>query len=156
MPAASDPDRPSSGRDDVLLPQTYRPLGPRIAGYVAGGGLLLVFVAMWFSFDDQTKQAIDAFQRGTAIVMLLLGYAALFALTRSRAEARSDGLVVVNGYRKRIYAWEEIVAVRLPQGAPWVTLDLSDGHSASVLGIQGSDGERAKRAVRTLRLLING
>lgn len=156
MPAGSDPDRPSSGRDDVLLPQIYRPLGPRIAGYVAGGALLVVFVAMWFSFDEQTKQAIDGFQRGTAIALLLVGYAALFALVRSRAEARADGLMVINGYRQHHYVWEEIVAVRLPQGAPWVTLDLSNGHTVSVLGIQGSDGERAKQAVRTLRLLIDG
>lgn len=156
MPAASDPDRPSSGRDDVLLPALYRPLGPRIAGYVAGACLLFVFVAMWLTFEDETREAINTFQRGTALTLLLIGYAALFALVRSRAEARHEGLTVVNGYRKRSYDWEEIVAVRLPPGAPWATLDLSDGGTVSVLGIQGSDGARAKQAVRQLRLLING
>ena len=36
----------------------------------------------------------------------------------------------------------------LPPGAPWATLDLSDGTTVSAMGIQGSDGARARRAVR--------
>jgi hypothetical protein len=61
----------------------------------------------------------------------------------------------VNGYRKREYEWPEIVGVHLPPGAPWATLDLSDGSTATALAIQGSDGERARRAVRDLRALAN-
>ena len=53
--------------------------------------------------------------------------------------------MVVNGYRRREYEWAEIVAVHLPPGAPWVTLDLADGDTAPVMGIQGSDGDRAPR-----------
>ena len=78
----------------------------------------------------------------------------LYALIRSRAEAHADRLVVVNGYRRREYAWPEIVAVHMPPGAPWVTLDLADGETASVMGIQGSDGVRAQEAVRTLRRIV--
>jgi len=63
--------------------------------------------------------------------------------------------VVVNGYRRREYEWAEIVAVHLPPGAPWMTLDLSDGTTASALGIQGSDGARARTAVRQLRALLD-
>jgi hypothetical protein len=33
-------------------------------------------------------------------------------------------------------------------------MDLSDGTSISMLGIQGSDGDRAVRAVRELRRLV--
>ena len=54
-----------------------------------------------------------------------------------------------------IYEWAQIVAVRLPQGAPWATLDLADGTTVSVLAIQGSDGDRARDAVRALRSLID-
>ena len=78
----------------------------------------------------------------------------MFALIRSRAVAYADRLVVINGYRRREYEWPQIVAARLPPGAPWVTLDLADGETASVLGIQGSDGTRARTALRELKALV--
>jgi hypothetical protein len=34
-------------------------------------------------------------------------------------------------------------------------LDLADGTTASAMGIQGSDGDRARLAVRQLRALID-
>jgi hypothetical protein len=68
--------------------------------------------------------------------------------------AYADRLVVVNGYVRHEFAWPQIVAARLPPGAPWVTLDLADGETASVLAIQGSDGDRARRAVRELKALV--
>ncbi len=62
---------------------------------------------------------------------------------------------MVNGYRRREYEWAEVLAVHLPRGAPWAVLDLADGTSQSAMGIQGSDGGRAKTAVAELRLLID-
>ena len=84
----------------------------------------------------------------------LLVFSLLYGLIRSRVEAHADRLVVVNGYRRREYAWAQIVAVNLPPGAPWVTLDLADGETAAVMGIQGSDGARAAEAVRELRRIV--
>ena len=63
---------------------------------------------------------------------------------------------MVNGYRRHDYEWAEVLAVHLPPGAPWAVLDLADGTSQSAMGIQGSDGARAQRAVRELRLLLSG
>jgi hypothetical protein len=80
---------------------------------------------------------------------------ALFALVRSRVVAQADRLTVVNGYRRRDFEWAEVIAVRLPPGAPWVTLDLADGNTVAAMGIQGSDGARAKVAVRELRALVD-
>ena len=37
---------------------------------------------------------------------------------------------------------------------PWAVLDLADGTSQPAMGIQGSDGARARRAVAELRLLL--
>jgi hypothetical protein len=62
--------------------------------------------------------------------------------------------VVVNGYRRHELAWPQVVGVHLPPGAPWVTLDIADGTTVSAMGIQGSDGDRARRAVRDLRRLV--
>jgi hypothetical protein len=149
MPAASDPT------GQLTLPHTWRPLGPRIAGAVAGGSLFVITVLLWIGFDDETRASVTPFQRGTVFAMFLLGFLCLHALIRSRVQAQPDRLVVVNGYRRHEYDWAEIVAVRLNPGAPWVSLDLADGSSAAAMGIQGSDGARAKVAVRELRLLLD-
>lgn len=153
MPAGSEggPDVPPQLR----LPHTWRPFGARIAGIIFGAALLFVCVFAWFSFDPETRAAFTIFQRLTLVFLGLLGFAVWFALVRSRVVATDECLVVVNGYRRREYEWAEIVAVHLPPGAPWVTLDLSDGTTASALGIQGSDGERARTAVQQLRGLVD-
>jgi hypothetical protein len=147
MPAGSEPGLPE-------LPVTWRPLGPRVVGIAVGAGLVVICVFSWFTFDEETRQRFTFFQRGTLIALGLLAFALLFALIRSRVEAHRDRLVVVNGYRRREYAWAQIVAVNLPPGAPWVTLDLTDGETVSAMGIQGSDGARAQETVRELRRLV--
>ena len=147
MPAVSEP--PAS------LPHTWRPLGPRIAGAVAGGAVLVVTAFLWFGFDDATRASVTPFQRATVVFLGMVGFAALYALIRSRVDAEMDRLIVVNGYRRREYEWAEVVGVHMPPGAPWVTLDLADGSTASAMGIQGSDGARAKQAVRQLRSLVD-
>ncbi|WP_435741295.1 PH domain-containing protein [Nocardioides sp. SYSU DS0663] len=136
------------------LPRTWRPLGPRVVGTVLGLGLVAVLAAAWLTFDAETRAAFTLLQRATVIGFVLLGLLILFGLMRSRVTAERDRLVVVNGFRRREYSWPQVVAVHLPPGAPWVTLDLADGGTASALGIQGSDGERSRRAVRELRALV--
>jgi hypothetical protein len=125
-----------------------------MAGAVLGGGLLLIVVLTWFGFDPETRAKFTWFQRGTVIFLLLLGFSCWFALVRSRVVAEASRLVVVNGYRRREYDYAEVVGIHLPPGAPWVTLDLADGSTASAMGIQGSDGSRARRAVRELRAVV--
>jgi len=154
MPAGSDVSG-SGNAGDLALPHTWRPFGARVAGVVFGGALLVVCAFAWFSFDAETRAKFTGFQRGTLVFLGLIAFAAWFALVRSRVVAEPDRLVVVNGYRRRELDWAEIVAVHLPPGAPWVTLDLSDGTTMSALGIQGSDGARAHTAVRQLRALVD-
>jgi len=161
MPAASEPAGSAGpgGRPGpfgpVALPHTWRPFGVRVAGTIFGAGLLAVCVMTWVGFDDATRAKFTMFQRGTLIFFGVLAFVVWFALMRSRVVAEASRLVVVNGYRRREYAWPQVVAVRLPPGAPWVTLDLADGTSAAAMGIQGSDGGRAKKAVRELRAVAD-
>ena len=115
---------------------------------------LVICVFSWFTFDEETRERFTLFQRGTLIALGLLAFTLLYGLIRSRVEAHHDRLVVVNGYRRREYAWAQVIAVNLPPGAPWVTLDLADGESAPAMGIQGSDGARAHEAARQLRRLV--
>jgi hypothetical protein len=140
----------------VPLPRHWSPLGPRIMGVGLTVCLIVIVGAGWLAFDPETRAAFTIFQRGTLIFFGLLYLSLMYGLLRSHAVAYPDRLVVVNGYRKRSYEWPQIVAARLPPGAPWVTLDLADGETVSVLGIQSSDGARARRALRELRSLVDG
>ena len=139
----------------MRLPRTWRPLGVRLAGALFGTMLLVVVLAAWFLWDDEIRAKFTFLQKATVIAIGGLFFAAGFALARSRVVAREEGLVVVNGYRRREYEWPELVAVNLPPGAPWVTLDLADGTTVSAMGIQGSDGARARTAVRELRAVLS-
>jgi hypothetical protein len=121
--------------------------------FVLVTGLLVVCVMAWFAFPQSTRDAFTLFQRITMAIITLMILACVHALTRSRVRATAEKLVVVNGYRRRELAWAQIVAVRMPPGAPWARLDLTDGSEISAMGIQASDGARAKDAVRDLRRL---
>ena len=138
----------------VDLPHTWRPLGVRLAGAIFGGALLVVTAFAWFSFDQSVRDRFTTLELVTVIGLGLMFYAAGYALARSRVVATTDNLVVVNGYHRHVYAWAEVVAVSLPPGAPWAVLDLADGTSASAMGIQGSDGTRARAQVRELRTVL--
>jgi hypothetical protein len=156
MPAGSDRPR-GSGAASALpsLPHTWRPLGVRIA--VVGVGLVLVVVcaAAWFGFDESVRDRFSFLQRLTLVLfgagLALCGW----ALGRARVTADMEGLVVVNGFRTRQLAWEEVIAIHLPEGAPWATLDLADGTTMSAMAFQGSDGRRAADGVRAVRALID-
>ncbi len=154
MPAASDPS-PATGPAGVpALPRTWRPLGPRVVGIAVTVALVAVVAVGWFGLDDETRSKFTPFQLGTLVFFGLIYLALMHMLIRSRAVADTEHLVVVNGYRRHEYPWAFIVAARLPPGAPWVTLDLADGETASVLGIQASDGRRARTALRELKALV--
>jgi Na+/melibiose symporter-like transporter len=144
MPAGSEP----------RLPRSYRPLGVRIVIAVLGSLLTLVVVVMWFAFPPEIRAQFTVFQVCTVIVLGLMFYACGYALARSRVLAHPDGLTVVNGYRVRHFEWNQVVAVSLRPGSPWAILDLSDGTSVSAMGIQASDGDRARAHVRELRALV--
>lgn len=140
--------------DPVTLPHSWRPFGARMMGAMAGFALLVMTIAVWIAFGEDVRSRFSFLQRATLVLLGLLAFSVWYALMRSRVTADAAGVAVVNGYRTRLYAWSQIVAVHLRRGAPWAEIDLSDGTSVSAMGIQGSDGERARQAVRDLRRLV--
>lgn len=138
----------------MALPHTWRPFGPRMASAVFGVVLVGAFAYLWMSFDAETKASVNWLQRLTVGALVGAGLAGMYALARSRVTATAERLVVVNGYRRRDYEWAEVIAVRMPRGAPWPTLDLADGTTVSVMGIHGSDGARATTAVADLKAVL--
>ena len=138
----------------VTLPHTWRPFGARLMGGVLGAMLLAMVITVWFALGAHIRSKFTGFQEGTLVFLGLVALGVWFALMRSRVSAHEDGVTVVNGYRRRDYDWSQLVGVNLRRGAPWAGIDLSDGTSISALAIQGSDGDRAKKAVADLRRLI--
>jgi hypothetical protein len=136
------------------LPRTWRPHGARIAAVVLGLLLLLLVVGVWIALGSEQRARFTLVQRTTLVGIGVLGYAGLYAIARSRVTADEQGVTVVNGYRRQVFEWSQLVAVNLRRGAPWAGMDLSDGTSISMIGIQGSDGPRAVRAVQELRQLV--
>ena len=152
MPAGSDS---SSARVPApALPHTWRPLGARVAVWLLGGLLFVVSVVVWIAIGEEIRSQFTGLERATLVFLALLLAVTYNALVRSRITATTEGLTVVNGYRKRTYEWSQVIGMSLSRGAPWGTLDLSDGTTVSVIGVQGSDGARARRAVREIRAAI--
>lgn len=148
MPAASEGTLPS-------LPRTWRPFGVRLAVIGLGVMMAVVCAAAWFGFDQSVRDRFTLLQRGTLFVFAVGAVTCGWALCRARVTAEMESLVVVNGFRRRVFEWEEVLSVSLPPGAPWASLDLADGTTISAMAFQGSDGQRAQRDVRQLRALLN-
>ena len=154
MPAGSESAGPTSAGPPPL-PLRRRPFGVRMAGWVFGAALFLVGAVVWVALPSAVQDAFTAFQRVTVVGLFLGAVVIGHALGRCRVDADERGLRVVNGYRTRELSWAQVVAVRLPPGSPWATLDLADGTSIAAVGVQGSDGQRARRQVAQLRSLID-
>lgn len=148
MPAVSD-------EHQLDLPHTWRPLGVRLAGVFFFAILLVVCGFAWFGFTDEVRAQFTLWQRTTLVMLGLLIGSVLWGLFRSRVTATDDGLEIVNGYRVHRFEWAQVVAIRMPSGAPWATLDISDGTTCQVIALQSSDGLRARHGVRSIRALLN-
>ncbi len=116
--------------------------------------MIIVATASWMAFPADIQARFSTFQRGTVLALGAVAFTAWYALVRSRVVAETDRLVVVNGFKRREFEWAEVLAAHLGRGAPWASLDLADGTSVPAMGIQGSDGARARTAIRQLRSLI--
>jgi hypothetical protein len=129
---------------------TWRPGWARIIPYVLGvvvvAGMVVLAVAMPSTWG-----------LGDRIGLVFIGLVVagvLHILARSRITADDRGLTVVNGLRTHEYEWAEIIGVSMAEGAPWPTLDLADGSTLPAMGIQASDGDRARLAVAELAALV--
>jgi hypothetical protein len=129
-------------------------LGVRLAVGFFGAMLVVVCVAAWIAVGPEVRAKVSIWQLVTVLLIAAMGGAVGLGLVRCRVTATRGGLEVVNGFRTHHYEWPEVLAVHMPQGAPFPTLDLADGTSRPAMGIQASDGDRARLAVRQLRALV--
>ncbi|MFJ8719061.1 PH domain-containing protein [Streptomyces violaceus] len=135
--------------DLPTLPVTFRPGSTRAVLLTAAVAILIVITGVAMLL----KQLSPAERLSFVLTALLLD-AVLLLLARPKVVADESGVTVVNLTNKRRLEWAEILQVTLRPGDPWVFLNLSDGTSLPVLGIQpGIARQRAIADARALRAL---
>ncbi|MEV7389367.1 PH domain-containing protein [Streptomyces sp. NPDC091215] len=132
-----------------VLPVTFRPGHTRVILLTAG---LAIFVTI--SGVALLLEQLGPGEKLSFVVTGALIFWALAQLARVKVVADETGVTVVNIAGKRRLEWAEILRVNLRPGDPWVFLDLSDGTSLPVLGIQpGVAKQRAIADAKALRAL---
>jgi hypothetical protein len=136
--------------DLPALPVTFRPGRTRTVLLALGTAFFVVLTAVALLLPS-----LGPGERLSFVFTGALVFAVLWVLARPRVLADDAGVTVVNIASRRRLEWAEIVQVRLRPGDPWVFLDISDGTSLPVLGIQpGMAREQALRDARSLRALV--
>ncbi|WP_307802440.1 PH domain-containing protein [Cellulomonas fengjieae] len=133
--------------DDLTAP--FRPRFARVVTLV----LAVVVLALTAAIIVAMPVLSTGDKVGFALVgALIAGF--LWRQASVTALVRDDGLTVRNLLFTRRLEWAEIVSVRFGSGRPWVQLDLSDGDTLAVMGIQRADGEFADAEARRLATLV--
>jgi hypothetical protein len=130
----------------------FRPRRGRVVPLVMGAAMvgvcLVVAVGMGALGTWGVGDQLALVGLGVLIAAFLGRYASI------RAVPGPDGLRVRNLMLSRTVAWDEVLAVRFPEGDPWVSLELADDDVLAVMAIQRVDGERAREEAVRLATLV--
>lgn len=135
----------------------YRPFRPRAARWVSTAvAVLVVVVILGLAVLVPSYATVTVAWLDRAGLALLAAGGAWFLLRHAgvRADPSPEGLTVRNLVTTRTVTWPEVVSVRFGHGHPWVQLDLADGETLAVMGIQRSDGAFAVAEARRLATLV--
>ncbi|HEY0216185.1 MAG TPA: PH domain-containing protein [Cellulomonas sp.] len=130
---------------------------PRLARWVAGALAVVVAVATAVLLVLLPRTGLSGYTVADRSGILLVGLAVVWFCWRQatvRAVPGESGLRVRNLATTRTVGWAEIVSVRFGEGRPWVQLDLADGDTLAVMGVQRSDGSHAAQEARRLATLV--
>lgn len=136
--------------EDLYVP--FRPRRARVVALVlavlsiAGLGSLAAFLpAAGIEARPADRLLIAAF--GLALAWFCYRQASV------RAVPDREGLFVRNLFLSRRVEWAEIVSVRFGD-RPWVQLDLAEGDTLAVMGIQHADGQFSREEASRLATLV--
>lgn len=132
--------------DDLAV---FAPRRTRVVALGLGAAvtLLLVLLALF------VPGRYEWWDRAGFVVVAVLIDLFLWRQASVRAVPSERGLHVRNLVVRRDLEWSEVVSVRFGE-RPWPQLDLDDGDTLAVMGIQRSDGERAQAEARRLAGLV--
>ncbi len=131
---------------------SHAPFRPRFARLLTLG-LVVVVLVLTAALILALPNAEPLDRAGFALVGLLIAWFCWRQAT-VRAVPDEDGLTVRNLMITTRLTWPEIVSVRFGSGRPWVQLDLADGDTLAVMGIQRADGDLAEAEARRLATLV--
>jgi hypothetical protein len=132
------------------LPVTLRPTRTRAVLLTAAAAIFVTVSLVALLLERLSPAEKLSFVFTAALLAWVL-----LRLARPKVVAEESGVTVVNFGSVRRLEWAEIVQVNLRVGDPWAFLDLSDGTSLPVIGIQPGIGkEQAIAHARTLRALV--
>jgi hypothetical protein len=141
----ADQSQDATAADDLRV---FAPRRTRQVAFALAAGWTLLMVVLAAVVPDAGW--------GDRVGFLVLALVVDWFLWRQasvRAVPSERGLHVRNLLLSRDLEWAQVVSVRFGE-RPWVQLDLDDGDTLAVMGIQRSDGERARaEAVRLARLV---
>jgi Bacterial PH domain len=131
---------------------TFRPRRGRILPLVMAGVAVvvctIVAIGMGAAGEWQVGDQLALVGLGLAMAAFLGRYASI------KAVPDGAGLTVRNLMLTRTVTWDEVIEVRFPDGAPWVTLELDDGDELAVMAIQRADGRLGRdEAMRLARIV---
>lgn len=132
--------------EPATLP-TFRPRNTRGVALT-----LAVLVPIVLTFSGLLVGASRLDMVGFIGLGLLISWV-LWRMASVRAVPSEGGLVVRNVFITTRVEWAQIVSVRFGD-RPWPQLDLTDGDTLAVMGIQRSDGPFAQREARRLAGLV--
>jgi hypothetical protein len=124
--------------------------------YVTAGLILVIFTLVATALTGSTGEGPAVFRTGDQAAMIGLGICgalAALAFARPRVRGTAEGIWIRNVFGTYELPWSAIREVRFERGHPWVTLEMADDDTLSVLAIQAADKEYAVEAVRGLRAL---
>ncbi|MFD6030101.1 MULTISPECIES: PH domain-containing protein [Cellulosimicrobium] len=145
-----DPGLPGDRDDDPY--RTFRPRFGLVSAWATGvvvvGGCVVVGLSATGPLGTSwvNRLSIAAFALFAAWLLWRLGGV--------HAVPTREGLRVRNVIYTRRLAWPQIVSVRFGSGDAWVRLDLADGSTLAVMGIQRADGARGEAEARRLAALV--
>ncbi len=139
-PAPAGPDAPFRPRRGRILPLVMASVAVVVCTVVAIG---MGATGQWRLGDQLALVGL-----GLALAAFLGRYASI------KAVPDAVGLRVRNLMLTRTVTWDEILEVRFPDGAPWVTIELDDSDEVAVMAIQRADGQLGRdEAMRLARLV---
>ncbi len=145
-----DPGLPGDRDEDP-----YRPFRPRfglvsawVTGVVVVGGCAAVGLLA------RGPLGTSWVNRGSIVAFALFAAWLLWRLGGVHAVPSRTGLRVRNVIYTRELEWAQVVSVRFGSGDAWVRLDLADGSTLAVMGIQRADGARGDAEARRLAALV--
>lgn len=132
----------------------HRPKRVRIVCAIAAACVFVLFTVIGTALTKVGGEG--GFKPGDQVAMIGLGVMfalAILAVARPYVTANESGIRVrniVGGYE---LPWQAVRKVSFDRGRPWLSLELENDDTVSVLAVQAVDKEHALEAVRRLRSL---